>query len=178
MIILQIVFLIFLLGFIFWVGSHLYSTIFYVPYINSSDQAIHDSLTLAGLKKGDNFLDLGCGRGDALLVAARDFGANAVGYEVSPLPYFLARIRTWRYPQVKVYRRNLIKAAHELKKANAVYLYLLNSVLDKIENWLFKNITIDAKIVSLAFQFKKHKPVKTVSTTNLGRQTKIFLYNK
>lgn len=178
MIIIQIFFFIFLLGFIFWVGSHLYSLIFYVPYINSSGQAIRDALKLSGLKPDDIFLDLGCGRGDALLIAARDFKAKATGYEISPLPYLLAKIRTWRYPQVKVYRRNLKNAAPDLKKADVVYLYLLSSVLDDIEDWLFDNKMIDTKIVSLAFEFKKHKPIKNIVTTNLGRQTKIYLYQK
>jgi len=178
MIILEIIFGLFLLGIIFWLGSHLYSTIFFVPYINSSDEAIRDALNLAGLKPGDAFLDLGCGRGDTLIVAARDFGAKAIGYEISLLPYFMAEIRTRRYSQINVYRSNFKKALPNLKKADIVYLYLLNSVNDRIEDWLFKNVKNNTKIVSLAFEFKKHKPVKTISTTNLERATKIFLYQK
>ena len=178
MAIFQMCFFIFLLGLIFWLGSHLFSTMFYVPYINSSDQAIRDALNLTGLKPGDTFLDLGCGRGDTLIVAARDFGARATGYEISLLPYFMAKIRTRRYPQIKIYRSNFKKAVPYLKKADIVYLYLLNSVNDQIEEWLFKNVKNNTKIVSLAFEFKKHKPVETVTTTNLGRSTKIFLYNK
>ena len=178
MLIIEIIFLIFLLGFVFWVASHLFSSIFHVPYVNSSDQAIHDALKLAGLQKDETLLDLGCGSGDALVVAARDFGAKAVGYEISPLPYLIARIKTLRYPKIKVYCRDLRKANEDIKKADVIYLYLLNSVLDKIEDQIFSTVRPDTKIVSLAFKFPVHKPLKTVSTKNLGRMTDISLYEK
>ncbi|MEI8061191.1 MAG: methyltransferase domain-containing protein [Candidatus Berkelbacteria bacterium] len=178
MITIQIVFLIFLLGFIFWVSSHLYSSIFHVPYVNSSDKAIHDALKLAGLNKGETLLDLGCGRGDALIIAARDFGAKAVGYEISPLPFLIARIKTLKYPKIKVYCRDLRRANDDIKKADVIYLYLLNSVLDKIEDQIFANCKTNARIVSLAFKFPKHKPVDVMSTKNLGRMTDISLYEK
>ena len=70
------------------------------------------------------------------------------------------------------------KAEKLLKKADVVYLYLLNSVLDKIENWLFDSISPKTRVVSLSFKFKNHKPLKTLPTINLGRKTKIRLYTK
>ncbi|MCX6810171.1 MAG: class I SAM-dependent methyltransferase [Candidatus Berkelbacteria bacterium] len=178
MIYFDIILIIFLLGFIFWVSSHLFSTIFHVPYVNSSDQAIHDALKLAGLKKGETLLDLGCGRGDALIIAARDFGAKAIGYEISPLPYLLARVKTFANPKIKVYCRDLKKANVDIKKADSIYLYLLNSVLDKIEDQIFNNVDDHTRVVSLAFKFPKHQPINSISTKNLGRVTQIYLYKK
>jgi len=174
----EIILIIFLLGFIFWVSSHLYSSIFHVPYVNSSDQAIHDALRLAGLNKDETLLDLGCGRGDALIIATRDFGAKAVGYEISPLPFLIAKFKTLRYSKIKVYCRDLRKANENIKNADVIYLYLLNSVLDKIEDQIFTECQSGTKIVSLAFKFPKHKPIKTISTKNLGRITDISLYKK
>ena len=176
MIYFEIFFLLFLLGFIFWVSSHLFSTIFHVPYVNSSDQAIRDALELAELQKGQILIDLGCGRGDALIIAARVFGAKVIGYEISPLPYLLAKIKTTRYRRIRVYRRDIKKSRQDIKVADVLYLYLLNSVLDKIENQIFDNIKPGTKIVSLAFKFPNHKPIKTISTKNLGQETKIYLY--
>ena len=178
MLVIEVIFLIFLLGFIFWVSSHLFSSIFHVPYVNSSDKAIHDALKLAGLKKGETLLDLGCGRGDALVIAARDFGAKAIGYEISPLPYLIAKFKTFGYQNIKVYRRDLRSAGEDIKSADVIYLYLLNSVLDKIEDQIFSQSKQGTKIVSLAFKFPKHKPTETISTKNLGRITEISLYKK
>ena len=174
-------FLIFLLFFIFWVSSHLYSSIFYVPYVNSSKKAIFDALKLAKLKKGQVFVDLGCGRGDAIIIASRDFGAKSFGYEISPLPYFLAKIRILFYGQsnnCRVTFGDFSRAEARLEEADVVYLYLFDSVLKKIENWFFRHIGEKTKVVTLAFSFVKHKPLKIIETKNLGRQTKISLYKK
>ncbi|PIS21443.1 hypothetical protein COT51_02750 [candidate division WWE3 bacterium CG08_land_8_20_14_0_20_41_15] len=178
MLILLIIFIIFLFGFIFWVSSHLFSSIFYVSYVNSSKSAIFDALKFAKLKKGQKLVDLGCGRGDALIIAVKNFGAKATGYEISPLPYLLAKIRIFGNRSISVHCRVLQKSANDLKNANVIYLYLLNSALDKVEDFIFENIGENTKIVSLAFKFKKHQPKKEAITTNLGRKTKIYLYQK
>lgn len=178
MIFLQIIFGLFLLGFIFWVSSHLYSLIFYVPYINSSKRVIGDALKFSGLKKGDIFIDLGSGSGQALILANKKFSARVYGFEISPFPYLISKIRTLGNKKIKIYYGDFRKAEKLVKDADVIYLYLLNSVLFKIEDWLFKNIGKNTKVVSLAFQFKKHRPIKSISTINFGQKTKIRLYKK
>ncbi|MFA5158708.1 MAG: class I SAM-dependent methyltransferase [Patescibacteria group bacterium] len=178
MLIFEIAFGLIILGLIFWLASHLYSSIFYVPYVNSSSQAIRDALKLAKLKRGQTLLDLGCGRGDALVIAVRDFGAKAIGYEISPFPYFLAKIRSLKYPNISVYRRDIEIAGDDIKKADVIYLYLFNSVLARIENQIFSGLNTKTKIVSLAFMFKKHQPIKSAETQNLSIKTKVYLYKK
>lgn len=178
MIYFEIFFLLFLLGFIFWVGSHLFSLIFHVPYVNSSGQAIGDALNFSGLSKNNLFLDLGSGNGRTLILANKKFGAVAIGFEISPFPYLVSKIRTLGNKNIKVYFGDFKKAEKLLASADIVYVYLLNSVLDKIEDWLFENIGKNTKIISLAFKFKNHQSIKSISTINLGRETKIYLYEK
>ena len=126
-------------------------------------------------------IDLGCGRGDAILIAAKDFGAKSYGYEISPLPYLLAKIRIILMGQSKnchVYYGDFSQAANKLTEADVVYLYLFNSVLKKIEKWFFENIGKKTKTVCLAFSFVNHEPIKTIKTRNLGQETNISLYKK
>jgi DNA-directed RNA polymerase beta subunit len=50
------------------------------------------------IKKGEKVYDIGCGDGRMVYLAAKDYKANAVGLELSPLVYALAKIRQffWR----------------------------------------------------------------------------------
>ena len=172
--------IIFLLALIFWLASHLYSTIFFVPYVNASSQAIRDALKLGGLKSNELFIDLGCGRGDALIIANKEFFAKAIGYEISPLPYLLSKIRVILIgnQSISIYRRDFRKAKNEIRKADLIYLYLLEKVLEKNEQFLFDNLSEKGKIVTLAFKFPNRKPIKIITTKNLGIKTKIYLYQK
>ncbi|MGA9388782.1 MAG: class I SAM-dependent methyltransferase, partial [Candidatus Bathyarchaeia archaeon] len=45
-------------------------------------QVVQRMLNLAELKAGEVFFDLGCGDGRTVIMAAKDFGARAVGVEL------------------------------------------------------------------------------------------------
>ena len=55
------------------------------PWVPASENRIHRALEMAELKPGEVLYDLGSGDGRVLIAAARDFGARAVGVELSPL---------------------------------------------------------------------------------------------
>lgn len=60
-----------------------------LPFLPSPESVIRVALDLARLQPGELFADLGCGDGRALIIAARDYKAFAVGVELNPL---LARL--------------------------------------------------------------------------------------
>lgn len=180
-IILLIILLIIVLGVLLWLLTMLVTSIFTSPSVYAYDQAIEDSLKLAKLKKGELVVDLGCGNAKSLIIAAKKFKAKGVGVEISPYCYLLARFRVLIHGQrknIRIVFGDFKKAERYLKRADVVYLYLLNSTLKNIEKWFFDAIGKKTRVVSLAFVFPNHKSVKVKSTFNLGKNTKVRLYRK
>lgn len=166
---------------IFWQLSLLFSSIVGAPTVYANSKAIIDSYKLAGLKKGETVLDLGCGNAKSLIIAAKEFGAKGLGVEISPYCYLKSKLNVLLAREsgnIKIYLRDIKKSVDLISKADLIYLYLLNSVLEKIEREIFDNIDKNARVVTLAFKFKKEQAQKTVSTSNLGRKTKVYLYQK
>lgn len=166
---------------IFWQGSCLFATIIGSPIVYSYKGAVIDSLKLAGVKKGDTVVDLGCGDGRSIIIAAKEFGAKGIGVDRSLYCYFKSNLNALLAGQsknVRIIWGSFDKAEKVLKNADVVYLYLLNSTLKEIEPWIFKTIGEKTKIVSLAFWFPNKKPIVEADTFTLGKVTKTRLYKK
>jgi len=175
------IFIIFGLFLILWQASLLYVAIFGSPTVYANSKAVRDSLKLAKLKEGELIVDLGCGNANSLIIAAREFGSRGVGVEISPWCY----LKAWwnvlvngQVGRVKIIFGDFKKGEKYLKKADVVYLYLLNETLEKFEDWYFESISKKTRTVSLAFWFPHSKAVKTIETFNLRKKTKIYLYKK
>ena len=169
------------LAVIFWEGCLLFSIILLAPTVYTNEQAIIDALTLAGLKKGERIMDLGCGNAISLIVAARKFGASGIGVDISPYCVIASRLNVYRAGQkqnIKIVLGDVKKIETDLQKADVVYLYLLEPGLRKIESWFFRNLKKGARVVSMSFKFSAHEPIKIIETNNLGSKTKIRLYIK
>lgn len=177
--VIQIIIILVLLGIIFWQGSLIYAQFLGAPSVNSSREAVRAALKLSALKKDETIIDLGCGNCDVLILAAKEFGATGFGVERSPFYFLLAKLNVWIHGQSKkitVLFGDFKKLENELKEADVLYLYLLNSVLAKIEPWIFETVRKEVRIVSLAFQFPNHRPLQTKHAVTLGKKTAIRLY--
>ena len=170
-----------MLGFIFWLLSLIFAQAFGAPTVYSSKKAVFDALKLSNIKKGEVIIDLGCGDARTLILAAREFGAKGIGVDRSPFCSLKSKLNVLLSRQRKnihIYFGDFSKIENFLPEADVVFLYLLNSANQKIENWLFDKISKKTRVVSLAFQFKNHFPKKSEKTVTLGRITPIYLYKK
>ena len=61
------------------------------PWVTMPFDKIRKMLSLAQVGPEDLVYDLGCGDGRILVIAAREFGARAVGIELDPLRYLWCR---------------------------------------------------------------------------------------
>lgn len=140
--------------------------LFGAPYLPTHKQQVVQALDMLEIKKGDVLHELGCGDGRLLREAARR-GHRAVGYELNPLVYLIARLSTWRYRKmVSVHYANFWSA--DLTKADAIYVFLLDRFMEKLDRKLSAEAKQGTLLASYAFKIPGKKPIKA--------QSGIFLY--
>ena len=119
------------------------------PYLPTLSPQVRTALELSGLQQGQTLLELGCGDGKVLIAAAEQ-GIQAVGYELNPLLWIVAWLRTRRYHGlVQVYCRDFWNV--EWPPSEAIFVFLHTRFMHKL----------DTKIVQ--YSRKTGKRVKLIS---------------
>ncbi len=149
--------LIFAYGFVLFFGA---------PYFPSLKPHVRAALDLLDLKEGDVVYDLGCGDGKFLKAAAKK-GATAIGYELNPFMFLYSWLTTRRYGRrVKVRFGNFWRA--DISKADAIFVFLLDKYMSKLDTKLKKESKRGLKLVSHTFKI----PGKKIIAKKYG----VFLY--
>lgn len=126
------------------------------PYLPTLTPQVQAALKLAGLKRGDTLLELGCGDGKVLLAAARR-GYNVVGYELNPILALIAWLRTRRYGrQVKVIWGDFWQKPWP--EAQAIFVFLLPKYMSKLNKKVIQYDHKPVRLVSFAFAVPGRQP--------------------
>ena len=146
------------------------------PFVSTPWTVMDKMMELADIKKGEKVYDLGCGDGRLLIEANKRYGAKAVGIEISPFVYWLAKIAT-RFSQakVKVIRGNIFE--FDFSDADVVFCYLFPEPMKKLEK-KFKNLKKGCRIISHGFEIPGWKPLMhiKVKRDNKKKIQTIFKY--
>ncbi len=145
------------------------------PWVPTPEIRVKKMLELAKLKPGDRMYDLGCGDGRIVHLAAKNYGADAVGIELSPLMYAWARIRNFLLrSKSQILLRDFRRINYS--NARALCFYLLPDILKVMRPKFEAELAPGTLIVSYAFQIEGWTPTyiepKDVKN-NCGR---IFVY--
>ena len=132
---------------------------FIAPYVASPMPVVRQMLILAELKPGETFYDLGSGDGRAVIMAAKDFGAKAVGIELREdlakralnSIYELGLDR-----RVQILQNDIFKV--DLNPADVVFLYLTTSANEKIKPKLESELKLGTRVVSHDYEILGWKP--------------------
>ena len=134
---------------------------FISPFVASPVPVIRRLLTLAELKPGEIFYDLGAGDGGPIIIAAKEFGARCVGIE---LRTDLARRAMMKVRElgledrVKVINDDIFNVP--INDADVVYLYLTTSANEKVRPKLEAELKAGARVVSHDYKIEGWNPVK------------------
>jgi predicted RNA methylase len=140
-------------------------------------------LTLAELKPREVFFDLGAGDGRAVIMAAKDFGARAVGVELRE--DLVKKALSTVYEQGLQDRVTIVNGdmfSVDLTSADVVFLYLTTSANEKIKPKLEAELKPGVRIVSHDYEIVGWKPVKVENfceNPSLGYPSHtLYLYKK
>lgn len=147
-----------------------------VPFVETPEPVARRMLELSGLKAGETLYDLGSGDGIILILAARDFGARAVGIEVREDLAQKCRRKVHELGldgSVKVIQGDFFDIP--LSEANVVTLYLLTRVDADLKPKLEKELKASARVVSHDYRIPGWNLAKG-ERINAGRIHSILLY--
>jgi SAM-dependent methyltransferase len=161
-------FLLFFIVALLWI---LVPAFYGLPPVPTKRVRIEKALMLANLKSNETLYDLGAGDGRVLFIAARDFGAKAVGIEIGPIQCALVWLRavgSGLGHQIQVRWGNFYKA--NLKDADVVFVYATSKEVMKLAPHLEGHMKKGSRLVSISADFSEWEPT-TVDDRNL-----IFVY--
>jgi len=142
-----------------------------LPLVSTKPERIRKALRLANLRRNDVLYDLGAGDGRVLFIAAREFGARAVGVEVGPVQYLLLRLKVAASElgdQIQVRWGDFYKA--DLREADVAFVYATSKEVAKLAPHLVQQMKPGARQVSIAADFPEWEPLV------LDRRELIFVY--
>ncbi len=129
------------------------------PFFTTPPAVVERMLALAGTGPHDYVIDLGSGDGRIVIAAARGFGARALGIELDESLVRLSRDHAKRAgvsERVSFEHGDVLHA--DLSRASVVTIYLLGSLMNRLQPKLLAELKPGARIVSHAFSMTGWNP--------------------
>ena len=164
-VLLAIILFLFLLLSMFWPPDSPWA-----PWWRTNKKVARAMCRLAKVSKKDVVCDLGSGDGTALIVAAKEFGANGVGIEIDPLRFFISSmlLRINRLSdKIKIIKKNFFDV--DISDATVVFVYLVPRVLEKLKSKFLRELKPGTQIIS--YRYRINLPLKLYDKEN-----DIYLY--
>ncbi len=147
------------------------------PFVASPLAVVRVMLKYAGLKPGETLYDLGSGDGRIVLMAAKEFEANAVGVELNKR---LMEEAVKKSEAIEVGgKANFIHGDifdADLSQADVVTMYLTTGANDKVRPKLEDELKPGARIVTHDFSIPSWEHSESLKLKEGYRHHSIYLY--
>ncbi len=130
-----------------------------LPPVSTKPERTNKALKLANLQPGETLYDLGAGDGRVLFIAARDFGAKAVGIEIGPIQcalIWLRAVASGLDRNIQIRWADFYKA--DLRAADVVYVYGTSKEVLKLAPHLKQQMKAGSRLVSISADFPEWEP--------------------
>lgn len=129
---------------------------FFTPFYTTPNKILKSIVKHFGLKKDQNFADLGCGDGRVVFTTHRMYRCKSVGYEISPvLLMFVKLSKLISAPfnkKIRFIEEDFFKV--NLKEYDVIYCNLPSDVLEVLSKKLKKELKKGSRV----FSFKNEIP--------------------
>lgn len=119
------------------------------PWWPTPNKKVHRMLEMAQVQPEEQVYDLGSGDGRVLIMAARSFGAKAVGIEIDPLRYLLTQTLITLLGlrrQITVHLGDMFRK--DISSADVVVTYLLQDTNQRLFEKLAQELQPGTRVVS------------------------------
>ena len=142
------------------IGLWIFVPAFYgLPPVPTKPERIRKALKLANLQPNEILYDLGAGDGRVLLIAAREFRAQAVGIEAGPFQCALIWLRATASgfgKQIQVRWENYYHG--QFRDADVVFVYATSKEVMKLAPHLNLEMKKGSRLVSISADFSEWEP--------------------
>jgi len=149
-----------------------------VPPMSSSAAEAAEVVRLlrgADLPERPVIYDLGSGWGSLAAALARAFPqADIRGVELSPLPYWVSRLRTRSLANVTLAQGDFFRC--DLSAADAVTCYLMIGTMPKVAGFLDRALAPGTRVVSLSFWFRDRQVAASSTGAGLLGATALYVW--
>ncbi|MBN2516686.1 MAG: class I SAM-dependent methyltransferase [Deltaproteobacteria bacterium] len=126
------------------------------------------------MRESQTLVDIGCGDGRVLSEAKKRYGVRALGFEVNPLAYAMARIRTLRLKGVTVRCKNFWNVY--IGDADVIFCYLFPDVMKRLAQKLENELKPGTRVVSCNFPLPGWKHLTVLYPDSSLNNSPIYCY--
>lgn len=143
-------------------------------YVSTSRKRIDAFADAVAMKPGQVLVDLGCGDGRVLRRLRRRFDVRAIGYELNPLAYLMARLLCVGRRDITILFKDFSKV--DLSGADVVFCYLFPDVLPKLSVKLDRELEPGSVVVSANFAIPNWTPLQVLRVDRSLHRDPLYVY--
>ncbi|MFH1241793.1 MAG: class I SAM-dependent methyltransferase [Pseudomonadota bacterium] len=143
-------------------------------FVSTSRAKIRVFLDAVPMNREDLLVDLGCGDGRVLRAACKRYGARALGFEVNPLAYLMARVLSLGIQRLRIERDSFW--SRDLGGADVVFCYLFPDVMERLARKMERELRSGTRVVSCNFPVPGWRARQVLSSDSSRHRAPIYVY--